>query len=58
MSLLKIYLRVLALLGPEKWLATSLAVANLGMAAVFTAEEFPASTRQRPREPRRPQARP
>ena len=35
MSLMRIYLRVLALLGPEKWLATALAVANVGLAAVF-----------------------
>jgi len=40
MPLLKIYLRVLALLGPEKWLATALAVANLGMAAVFLLEPW------------------
>ncbi|GAC1452134.1 MAG: glucan ABC transporter ATP-binding protein/ permease [Steroidobacteraceae bacterium] len=40
MPLLKIYLRVLALLGPEKWLATTLAVANLGMAAVFLLEPW------------------
>ncbi|HEY8052263.1 MAG TPA: glucan ABC transporter ATP-binding protein/ permease [Steroidobacteraceae bacterium] len=40
MSLLKIYLRVLALLGPEKWLATTLAVANLAMAAVFLLEPW------------------
>jgi glucan exporter ATP-binding protein len=40
MSLLKIYLRVLALLGPEKWLAMSLAVANVGMAAVFLLEPW------------------
>lgn len=40
MSLLKIYLRVLALLGPEKWLATSLAIANIGMAAVFLLEPW------------------
>ena len=40
MSLLRIYLRVLALLGPEKWLATALAVANVGMAAVFLIEPW------------------
>ena len=40
MPLLKIYLRVLALLGPEKWLATALAVANLAMAAVFLLEPW------------------
>lgn len=40
MSLLKIYLRVLALLGPEKWLATGLAVTNVGMAAVFLIEPW------------------
>jgi ATP-binding cassette subfamily B protein len=40
MPLLKIYLRVLALLGPEKWLATALAVANVGMAAVFLLEPW------------------
>lgn len=40
MSLLRIYLRVLALLGPEKWLAMALAVANVGMAAVFLLEPW------------------
>jgi glucan exporter ATP-binding protein len=40
MSLLRIYLRVLALLGPEKWLATGLAVANVAMAAVFLLEPW------------------
>lgn len=40
MSLLKIYLRVLALLGPEKWLASALALANVGLAAVFLIEPW------------------
>jgi glucan exporter ATP-binding protein len=40
MSLLKTYMRVLALLGPEKWLATSLALANVGVAAVFLLEPW------------------
>jgi len=40
MSLMRIYLRVLALLGPEKWLATALAVANIGLAAVFLIEPW------------------
>lgn len=40
MSLLKTYMRVLALLGPEKWLATALALANVGVAAVFLLEPW------------------
>jgi glucan exporter ATP-binding protein len=40
MSLLKIYIRVLALLGPEKWLAVGLAIANVAMAAVFLIEPW------------------
>jgi len=39
-GLLKIYLRVLALLGPEKWLATALALANAALAAVFLIEPW------------------
>src|SRR5438445_1253407 len=38
MSLLKIYLRVIALLAPEKWLAITLALANLALSAVFFLE--------------------
>jgi ATP-binding cassette subfamily B protein len=40
MGLLKIYLRVLALLGPEKWLAIALALANAALAAVFLLEPW------------------
>jgi glucan exporter ATP-binding protein len=40
MSLLRIYLRVLALLGPEKWLAVGLAIANIAMAGVFLLEPW------------------
>jgi glucan exporter ATP-binding protein len=40
MSLISIYIRVLALLGPEKWLATALAVANVSLAAVFLVEPW------------------
>jgi glucan exporter ATP-binding protein len=40
MSLLRIYLRVLKLLGPEKWLATGLALANVALAAVFLIEPW------------------
>ncbi len=40
MSLLRIYLRVLALLGPEKWLATALGAANVALAAVFLIEPW------------------
>ncbi len=40
MSLLRLYLRVLALLGPERWLATALAVANVALAAVFLLEPW------------------
>jgi ATP-binding cassette subfamily B protein len=38
MSILKIYMRVLALLAPEKWLAVTLALANLGLAGVYFLE--------------------
>jgi glucan exporter ATP-binding protein len=38
--LLRIYLRVLGLLAPEKWLATGLAVANVALAAVFLIEPW------------------
>jgi ATP-binding cassette subfamily B protein len=38
MSLLKIYLRVIALLAPEKWLAMTLALANLALSGVFFLE--------------------
>jgi glucan exporter ATP-binding protein len=40
MSLLRIYLRVLGLLAPEKWLAAGLAGANVAMAAVFLLEPW------------------
>ena len=40
MSILRIYLRVLALLAPEKWLAITLAVANLALAGVFFLEPW------------------
>jgi glucan exporter ATP-binding protein len=40
MPLLKIYLRVLALLAPEKWLAIALAIANVALAAVFLLEPW------------------
>jgi glucan exporter ATP-binding protein len=40
MSLLKIYLRVLRLLGPERRLAIALAVANVALAAVFLLEPW------------------
>jgi ATP-binding cassette subfamily B protein len=40
MSLIKIYMRVLALLGPEKWLAIALAVANVSLAGVFLLEPW------------------
>ena len=40
MSLIKIYLRVLWLLGPEKWLAGALAFANVAMAGVFLVEPW------------------
>ncbi len=38
MSILRLYLRVLGLLAPEKWLAITLAVANLALAGVFFLE--------------------
>ncbi len=40
MPILRIYLRVLALLAPEKWLAITLAVANLALAGVFFLEPW------------------
>lgn len=40
MSLLKIYIRVLRLLAPEKWLALALALANVGLAGVFLLEPW------------------
>ncbi len=40
MSLLQIYLRVLALLAPERWLATALAAANVALAMVFLLEPW------------------
>ncbi len=40
MSLLQIYLRVLALLAPERWLATALAAANVALAVVFLLEPW------------------
>jgi glucan exporter ATP-binding protein len=39
-SLLRIYLRVLGLLAPEKWLAIGLALANVALAAVFLIEPW------------------
>jgi glucan exporter ATP-binding protein len=40
MPLLTIYLRVLTLLAPEKWLAIGLALANVALAAVFLLEPW------------------
>jgi glucan exporter ATP-binding protein len=40
MSLVKVYLRVLGLLAPEKWLAMALALANVALAAVFLLEPW------------------
>jgi glucan exporter ATP-binding protein len=40
MSLPQIYIRVLALLAPEKWLAIALALANVALAAVFLLEPW------------------
>jgi glucan exporter ATP-binding protein len=40
MPLITIYVRVLALLGPEKWLAIALAVANVSLAGVFLVEPW------------------
>jgi ATP-binding cassette subfamily B protein len=40
MPLLTIYLRVLKLLAPEKWLASGLALANVALAAVFLLEPW------------------
>jgi len=40
MSVLQVYLRVIALLGPEKWLANLLAAANLGLAGILLVEPW------------------
>ncbi len=40
MSLLRIYFRVIALLAPEKWLAITLALANLALAGVYFLEPW------------------
>jgi ATP-binding cassette subfamily B protein len=40
MPLFRLYLRVIALLAPEKWLAIALAVANLALAGVFFLEPW------------------
>lgn len=40
MEILRIYYRVIALLAPEKWLATLLAAANLALAGVFFLEPW------------------
>jgi ATP-binding cassette subfamily B protein len=40
MPLLRLYVRVIALLAPEKWLAVALAVANLALAGVFFLEPW------------------
>src|SRR6185312_7349048 len=40
MSMLRIYLRVIAFLAPEKWLAVTLALANLALAAVYFLEPW------------------
>jgi ATP-binding cassette subfamily B protein len=40
MPILRIYLRVLGLLAPEKWLAITLALANLALAGVFFLEPW------------------
>ena len=40
MDILRIYCRVIALLAPEKWLATALALANLALAGVFFLEPW------------------
>src|SRR5258708_9894828 len=40
MSVLQVYLRVIALLGPEKWLASLLAAANLGLAGILLVEPW------------------
>lgn len=36
MSILRIYLRVIGLLAPEKWLAITLALANVSLAGALT----------------------
>ena len=40
MSMLRIYFRVIALLAPEKWLAATLALANLALAGVYFLEPW------------------
>src|SRR3954471_17180740 len=40
MSMLRIYLRVIAFLAPEKWLAVTLALANLALAGVYFLEPW------------------
>ena len=40
MSLLRIYWRVLGLLAPERWLASALVAANVGLAGVFLLEPW------------------
>ncbi len=40
MPILRLYVRVIALLAPEKWLAIALAIANLGLAGVFFLEPW------------------
>jgi ATP-binding cassette subfamily B protein len=40
MPLLRLYVRVIALLAPEKWLAVALAVANLALAGIFFLEPW------------------
>jgi ATP-binding cassette subfamily B protein len=40
MPLIRIYARVLAMLAPEKWLATALAIANVSLAGVFLLEPW------------------
>ncbi|HXR63695.1 MAG TPA: glucan ABC transporter ATP-binding protein/ permease [Rudaea sp.] len=40
MSILRIYLRVIGLLAPEKWLAITLALANLSLAGVYFLEPW------------------
>ncbi len=40
MSMLRIYFRVIALLAPEKWLAITLALANLALAGVYFLEPW------------------
>ena len=40
MSILRIYLRVIGFLGPEKWLAIALLLGNLGLAGVYFLEPW------------------